>query len=637
MNKLFLGILLLSLPTASSAFTYTYYKPLDIAENNFLLSWGPFGSLENYNCDLAGYACLKTDQKSFPGNTDISVPTDQEWYNPSKGSVLYRTLEKTTSEKVVRYFFASYAQNQWSPGIQLSITDDIQKVYWPHNNQNELVYITQENAKGRRDFVRFHLKENKEIARKTVSEFVTNGTISPDGLWLAYYVPLKDGKKSTVLLHLLSPAEEYRFDYAVPKDWELLTDANRLLAFSASSSRFAFLEDRDNFPVARVVDLAHSQPAFLNSAEIIGEYAIGTATDIWFPQNDTLLIVGNDKNRPLDWHVYSYDIPAKQLTSVIADISYRYEMQQIGKHVLLGAMSGPNLVPVLYDPGTKQYHEFNLEKSSADPALSREVIVLKNNLSGVLVRNKGAKITAGTPLVVWLHGGPFRQVAKGYHSYPSYAVYDWILDQLASQGAIVFKIDYAGSYGYGNKVAYGVVHHAGEQDVADVYDAVKTIKKKLNFKGKAYLMGNSYGGYLGPRMLVAYPKELSGAIAINGVFEWRTLLHYLRSSLFNAHFDGLYNPNESKIYSQASITNRIKKLSPQHKVVIIHGMADKTINPDQSYTFYELLKNAGKNAKIVSIPEEDHIFAKPSSIETICKVSFETVGLKIKGMACQLK
>lgn len=637
-HKLFLCVLLLSLPTVSSAFTYKYYKPLDSAENNLLLSWGPFGSLEDYLCDVNNYSCMISNQKNFPENANIPVPGDQEWYSPGKSSVIYRTLEKTASEKIIRYFFASYAQNQWPPGRQLSITDDIQKIYWPKTSQSEFVYITKEDAKDRRDFVRFNLAENKEMARKTVAEYVTNGALSPDGLWLAYYVPLKDGKKSTVLLHLLvSTAEEYRFDYTVPKNLELLTDANRLLAFSASSSHFAFLEDSNGFPVARVADLQNSKPSLLHSADMVGKNVIGAVIDIWFPKNDTLLIAGNDKNRALDWHLYSYDIAAKQLTSVIADISYRYEMRQAGKKVLLGKMSGPNLAPILYDPDARQYHEFNLEKSSASPILSREVVLLKNGLNAVLVKNKNAKVTAKAPLVVWLHGGPFRQIAKEYHSYPSYAVYDWILDQLALQGAVVLKVDYPGSYGYGNGVAYDVVENAGKQDVADVYDSVKAIKKKKNLKGLVYLMGNSYGGYLGPRMLVAHPKEFSGAITINGVFEWRTLLNYLRTSLFNTHFNGLYKPNETAIYDKASITNRIKGLLPGQKVVIIHGMADKTINPDQSYTFYELLKNAGKNARIVSIQEEDHIFLKPSSIETICKVSSETIGFKISGSTCQFK
>lgn len=637
MYKFFLCVLLLSLPATSSAFTYNYYKPLDSAENDLLLSWGPFGSLENYDCNLNNYSCLKTNQKNFPENADISVTTDQAWYNPSKNSVLYRTLEKTAAEKVTRYFLSSYAQNQWSSGRQLSITDDVQKIYWPQNNQNEFVYITEKAAQSGRDFVRFSFRDNKEIARKTVSDTVTNGTISPDGLWLAYYAPLKDGKKSTVLLHLLSPVQEYRFDYTAPKNLELLTDANRLLAFSASSSRFAFLEDSNNFPVARMVNLENGQLPVLPSAEIVGNDTIGTATDIWFPKNDTLLIVGNDRNHALDWHLYSYDIVAKQLTSVIADISYMYEMRQAGKEVLLGKMSGPNLVPILYDLDAQQYHEFNLQKSSADSVLSREVFLLKNSLNGVLVKNKNTKVTPKTPLVVWLHGGPFRQIAKEYHSYPSYAVYDWILDQLALQGAIVLKMDYPGSYGYGNGVAYEVVNNVGKQDVADVYNSVKAIKKKLNFKGKVYLMGNSFGAYISPRTLVAYPKEFSGAIAINGVFEWRTLLNYLKTSLFNTHFNGLYNPDETELYSQASITNRIKGLSPKQKVVIIHGMADKTINSDQSYTFYELLKNAGKNAKIVSIPEEDHVFLKPSSIEIICKVSSETIGFTLRGKTCQFK
>jgi dipeptidyl aminopeptidase/acylaminoacyl peptidase len=150
-------------------------------------------------------------------------------------------------------------------------------------------------------------------------------------------------------------------------------------------------------------------------------------------------------------------------------------------------------------------------------------------------------------------------------------------------------------------------------------------------------MGNSYGGYLAPRMLAAYPNDFDGAIAINGVYEWRTLLNYLRTSLFNVHFSGLYDPNDAAMYEQASITAAIDKLTRKQEVVIINGMADTTINPDQAYTFYELLKTAGKNAKIVSIPEENHIFSKISSIETICTTSAETLGLEPDADSCRFK
>ncbi len=116
-------------------------------------------------------------------------------------------------------------------------------------------------------------------------------------------------------------------------------------------------------------------------------------------------------------------------------------MKQVGNQVVLGKMSGPNLIPIAYDPILNQSHEFNLPKSIANPAITSEVVRLENGLNGVIVKKQNMKITAETPMVVWLHGGPFRQIAKGYHSYPSYAVYDWVLDQVALQGAVVLKID----------------------------------------------------------------------------------------------------------------------------------------------------------------------------------------------------
>jgi dipeptidyl aminopeptidase/acylaminoacyl peptidase len=626
------------LPAPSFAFTYNYYKPLASTSSNLLISWGSFGALENYNCDLGSYSCVKTDQKKIPGNDNLSVPNAQAWYNPGKNLVVYKTTEKTLSEKITRYYISSYIQNQWVPGKQLMVADDIQKIYWPENNQNELVFAANADSKGKTDFVRFNFSENKEVARKNVSDIVTNETISPDGLWFAYYVPLNNGAKSTVLLNFIGgTANTYRVDYSAPKNWELLTDENRLLAFSPDSKRFAFLEDSHGFSVARLADLTDIQPSSLAIADAIGSATINTALDIWFPDNDTILVAGNDKINPLDWYLYSYDIARRNLVPVIPDIAYMYEMEPVGRQILLGRMSGPNLVPVLYDPNTEKFHEFNLKKSVVESHLSKEVISFQNGLSGVLITNKSAKITSDTPMVIWLHGGPFRQIGKDYHSYPSYAVYDWVLDQLVSQGAVVLKVDYAGSYGYGNSTAYSVVNNVGKTDVDNVYYAFGAAENKLGFKGKVYLMGNSYGGYLAPRILTAYPNEFSGAIAINGVYEWRTLTNYLKTSGFNVDFNGLYDPNDPKLFDQASITALVNKLTPEQKVVVINGMADTTINPDQAYTFYELLKNAGKNAKIVSIPEENHIFAKPASIETICKTASETIGLDIAASSCQFK
>jgi|GEM_PF-1452894 len=632
------GFFAILTPAASLAFTYNYYKPLDGNANTLLLSWGPFGALENFSCDLNTYTCGKTSQKSFAKTPNLTLENDQAWYNTAKNLAIYKATEKSAAEKITRYYLSFFDQNQWSSGRQLSIVDDIQKIYWPDNARNEFIYVTVADAKSNKDIVRFDLNENREKLRAITADEITNVTVSPDGRWLAYYAPLNNGSKSTVLLDLLSQnPKEYRFKYAMPKNWELLTDENRLLAFSPDSRRLAFLEDSRGFSTARLANLADIEIQPLSAAETVGTNTINTALDIWFSDNSTLLVAGNDKKNPLDWYLYSYGVQSKSLVPVISDIAYMYEMRPDGGKIIIGKMSGANLVPAIYDPATKKYHEFNLQKSSGAINLTREVMTFKNGLNGVLTKTNNTKIDQNTPLVVWLHGGPFRQIGKEYHSYPSYAVYDWTLDQLALNGAIVLKIDYSGSYGYGNPAAYDLVNNAGKNDTRDVYNALVETKKKLNWNGKSYLMGNSYGGYLAPRTLAEYPNDFAGAIGINGVYEWRTMLNYLKTSIFNVHFNGLFDPNKPELYEQASITKNIDKLTSNNKVLIINGMSDKTINPDQSYTFYELLKTTGKNVEIVSIPEEDHIFYKTSSIETICKTAGETMELKINAGACQFK
>jgi dipeptidyl aminopeptidase/acylaminoacyl peptidase len=152
-------------------------------------------------------------------------------------------------------------------------------------------------------------------------------------------------------------------------------------------------------------------------------------------------------------------------------------------------------------------------------------------------------------------------------------------------------------------------------------------------------MGNSYGGYLAPKMLTMYPKEITGAIAINGVYDWRTLLEDLQTSIFNIHFGGLYNQNNAtkERYAVASITDNIDALTKKDKILLVTGTADRTINPQQAYTFAKLLKSERKNVKSVLLKGEDHVLTQVSSNVTLCSEVFKFVGLKKFKNACTLK
>jgi len=226
-----------------------------------------------------------------------------------------------------------------------------------------------------------------------------------------------------------------------------------------------------------------------------------------------------------------------------------------------------------------------------------------------------------------LHGGPYRQTSLGSDVYASYAVYDLTLNQLAENNVIVLKLDYRGSYGYGGVFAKSIIKNVGKADVTDVVNALALMKKDFSVSD-TYLMGNSYGGYLALRSIVAYPAKFNGAISINGVTDWATLLKLLRTSVFNVDFNGLPSKSNATLYAKASILSRIEDLTTQ-KIVLMQSQADKTIPPSQANLLYSALQNAGKNVQFIPYVGEDHTFTKTSDIESICQNVFNTLSVPL--------
>jgi dipeptidyl aminopeptidase/acylaminoacyl peptidase len=248
-------------------------------------------------------------------------------------------------------------------------------------------------------------------------------------------------------------------------------------------------------------------------------------------------------------------------------------------------------------------------------------------MHGVLMTPIGFDKNSPHQLVIWLHGGPYRQTSLGYHEYASYAVYDLILNQLAENNVAVLKLDYAGSYGYGATFAKAILKNVGKGDVTDLVNALAVVKKGMSVSD-TYLIGNSYGGYLALRSLVAYPAKFSGAISINGVTDWATMLKLLRTSIFNVDFNGLPSKNNSALYAKASIMTRISDLTNQ-KIVLMQSQSDRTVPPSQANLLYNALQAAGKNVQFIPYMNEDHTFTKITDIENICQNVFSTLSLPL--------
>ncbi|MFA5933724.1 MAG: prolyl oligopeptidase family serine peptidase [Candidatus Paceibacterota bacterium] len=450
---------------------------------------------------------------------------------------------------------------------------------------------------------------------------------SSSGRYTAAYSGIHPTKKTRSFKLLdTSTNTSYDFGKSTSKStWDLMREGNRLISFAPSEKFFVYMDDRSGFQTLYKVSLP-IQDKVTETQLISKKY---TVTDFIVWDDNTIFFTAN-REAPYEWNLYKYDIEKETVKKVIGNVSYGPSLLRVHDMLMFSVIHSTQADPTFYDPATNKIRELSLVQASNAPINQKAVKI--GSVSGVLMPSGVAK---SHPLIIWLHGGPYRQTSLGYHSFVNYNRFEYILQEAQSAGASVLKLDYSGSFGYGRAFSENLYKNVGMSDVSGVKNAIDYMKKparpdnplggkeKIN---KVYVMGNSYGGYLAMRSLVAYPGTINGAITISGVSDWKKLLDDLQTSIFNALFDGRPLKKNPTIYNNASIVNRLSRLKGQ-KIMIVHGVEDKTIPLEQSALLYE----ATKNSTLITYPLEDHVFVQESTILDLCKKTIEFVGLSVGG------
>lgn len=470
-----------------------------------------------------------------------------------------------------------------------------------------------------------------EILRAQVPKDAPNAsrlTLSPDGRFLAYYLTSKTDKNKEryfKLLDLAGGSRVYSTKSKVP-NWDLMTEELRLFAFSPNSKKLLYLDDRNGFSTIYEVKLDATKIAMSGRQVITRNYTI---SDFLFWDNDNIFFVANRESRQT-WSLYKFNLTTLDLAKVSDNISYADTIKKVDGKLIFLKIVGNSQLPYAYDLATAKVLAFSGIAPEKYTAPGKKQVLTLAGQDAILVTPVGV---TKPPLIVWLHGGPYRQAVSGYHSYLSYAVYDWMLDEAVRGGSAVLKLNYVGSYGYGRSFADSIVKKVGNKDVWNVINAVDELKKKNSF-GPVYLVGNSYGGYLALRTLEGDVKSYRGAFSINGVTDWPALLKHYGNSIFNTFFGGLPSTANAALFKQASITDKLSRLG-EHKIILAQASDDRTIPKAQAERLAEQLISKGKDVETLFYNGEDHVFKQEESMRDLCLKLFKLIDRPSAGR-CQI-
>lgn len=215
----------------------------------------------------------------------------------------------------------------------------------------------------------------------------------------------------------------------------------------------------------------------------------------------------------------------------------------------------------------------------------------------------------GKPALVYIHGGPRRQMYLGWHNVDYYH-FDYMTNQyLASQGFVVLSVNYRRGTGYG--FDFQNPPHAGplgSQEYLDILAAGKWLQEcGYADPGKIGLYGGSYGGTL----------TAMGLGRNSDVFKYGVDIHGRHNRELSRNI--AYYPPDFELAAKIAWDSSPSKYvdSWTSPVLLIHGDDDQNVPFQQSIDLYNRLIGKGVEVEVLVIPDETHHWMVHRNLEKI--------------------
>jgi len=219
-------------------------------------------------------------------------------------------------------------------------------------------------------------------------------------------------------------------------------------------------------------------------------------------------------------------------------------------------------------------------------------------IHGQLFLPKNLKPDEKRPAMIFLHGGPMRQMLLGWH-YMYYYANSYAMNQyLASRGYIVLAINYRSGIGYGRafREAPGRAGR-GASEYQDVVAAGKYLQARGDVDAKRIgLWGGSYGGYLTALGLGRNSDLFAAGVDFHGVHDWPA-----------DNWEGKHIPLDLvKLAHDSSPVSAVN--SWKSPVLFIHGDDDRNVMFSQTVDLVARLRERGVVIEQLVFPDEVHDF-----------------------------
>ncbi|HEY1447126.1 MAG TPA: prolyl oligopeptidase family serine peptidase [Caulobacteraceae bacterium] len=383
----------------------------------------------------------------------------------------------------------------------------------------------------------------------------------------------------------------------------------------AAGDRLVFLAELDNWPHLYSVPAAGGEPLLLTPGPFMVEHVRQSRDKrAMIYDANTGGTDGDDDRRHL------FEVPADQAAPLALSsgtgLEWKAEDAGDGQLAFVAAGVGePARVARLALAGAHQMSP--IEAAGAYPAakLIAPTSVKWTAPDGTVVHGQlfqRADGAAAKPGVIFVHGGPPRQMLLGWHYMDYYSNAYAVNQVLAARGFVVLSVNYRMGIGYGR--AFQHPEHAGPAGAAEYQDVLSGARFLQGVKGvdpaRIGIWGGSYGGFLTAMALARNSDVFKAGVDMHGIHDWtQELTRYLGRT------EDRYEKGDREVFVKAAWESSPDAAMSTwtSPVLLIQGDDDRNVAFHQTVDVARRLQAKGVRFEEMVLPDEIHGFLRYDS------------------------
>jgi dipeptidyl aminopeptidase/acylaminoacyl peptidase len=390
----------------------------------------------------------------------------------------------------------------------------------------------------------------------------------------------------------------------------------------AAGGRIVFLSYQDGWPHLYSILASGGDAMLLTPGDYMAEYISLTPDGRW------LLFAGNTGSDKLDIerrHVVRVPVDRAEPKVMTPGVGNEWTPFVTGDGATLAFISAtaqrPPLVTVMPMNGGAQ-RTLAADRIPSDFPTTQLVTptqVIYQASDGVTVHADLFERPGGPakkPAVIFVHGGPPRQMLLGWHYSDYYSNCYAVNQYLASRGFVVLAVNYRLGIGYGydfhqppNAGARGASEYLDVQAGAEYLRTLPQVDP-----ARIGIYGGSYGGFLTAMALARNSDLFAAGVDLHGVHDWTA--ERARGLLNRNSYEQI--PDAARALEVAWRSSPLSSIATwRSPVLVIHGDDDRNVRFNQSTDLIQRLNARGIPHEALLIPGDTHHWMRFANAVTV--------------------